>query len=336
MSSHHGLNLLHAQCGYDSELSECGSEVDPSERQDPRRLKKDDPLFKKPFAKNRNCKLVPKSFAAQENDREEAKHQRTQLLAMDAFSRHKKFVNDYLLYYGGKWEDFKRVSDRDKTDMDVVRENHRFLWEEEDERDMTWEKRLAKKYYDKMFKEYCIADLSRYKENKVGMRWRIENEVISGKGQFECGNKRCQESEGLRSWEVNFGYVEAGEKKNALVKLRLCPECSNKLNYHHKKREVKRKRKEEKEEERRMRKEKRRRSHHGEGTLSDTVDDEEGSSSGESRQQGDAVAEASGASQEPKKPKEMSESDYWKGPVQETEEKCREDEFEDYFEDMFL
>uniref|UniRef100_S4RY20 FRA10A associated CGG repeat 1 n=1 Tax=Petromyzon marinus TaxID=7757 RepID=S4RY20_PETMA len=145
-------------------------------------------------------------------------------------------------------------------------------------------------------------------------------------GQFECGNKRCQESEGLRSWEVNFGYVEAAEKKNALVKLRLCPECSNKLNYHHKKREVKRKRKQEKEEERRIRKEKRRRSHHGEGTLSDTVDDEEEV----------YVVAGSGASKEPKKPKEMSESDYWKGPVQETEEKCREDEFEDYFEDMFL
>jgi hypothetical protein len=29
------------------------------------------------------------------------------------------------------------------------------------------EKRLAKKYYDKLFKEYCIADLSRFKENKV-------------------------------------------------------------------------------------------------------------------------------------------------------------------------
>jgi protein FRA10AC1 len=31
----------------------------------------------------------------------------------------------------------------------------------------TREKRLAKKYYDKLFKEYCITDLSRYKENKV-------------------------------------------------------------------------------------------------------------------------------------------------------------------------
>lgn len=30
------------------------------------------------------------------------------------------------------------------------------------------EKKLAKKYYDKLFKEYCLGDLSRYKENKVG------------------------------------------------------------------------------------------------------------------------------------------------------------------------
>ena len=30
------------------------------------------------------------------------------------------------------------------------------------------EKNLAKRYWDKLFKEYCITDLSRYKENKVG------------------------------------------------------------------------------------------------------------------------------------------------------------------------
>ena len=29
------------------------------------------------------------------------------------------------------------------------------------------EKRLAKKYYDKLYKEYCLADLSLYKSNKV-------------------------------------------------------------------------------------------------------------------------------------------------------------------------
>lgn len=38
-------------------------------------------------------------------------------------------------------------------------------------------------------------------------------------GQFQCGNKRCEKQEGLKSWEVNFAYVEVGEKRNALVKL---------------------------------------------------------------------------------------------------------------------
>lgn len=61
---------------------------------------------------------------------------------------------------------FSLASSRDKTDYDVIRENHRFLWDEGDHPD-TWEAQLAKKYYDKLFKEYCICDLSMYKRNKV-------------------------------------------------------------------------------------------------------------------------------------------------------------------------
>ena len=53
------------------------------------------------------------------------------------------------------------------------------------------------------------------------MRWRIEKEVWSGKGQFTCGEKKCQIEKGLRSWEVNFAYEEQNERKNALVKLSL-------------------------------------------------------------------------------------------------------------------
>ncbi|NXW29519.1 F10C1 protein, partial [Phaetusa simplex] len=217
---------------------------------------KEDGLLIKPFQKAKQGSVVHRQFAAEEWDRylfsvafvrlffpsckdsfhsnvfvinrEEARKRRFHLIAMDAYERHKKFVKDYILYYGGKIEDFRRSGANDKTDLDVIRENHRFLWNEDDEAEMNWEKRLAKKYYDKLFKEYCIADLSRYKENKFGFRWRHEKEVISGKG-----NTHCDEKEGLKSWEVNFGYVEHGEKRNALVKLRLCPECSYKLNFHH-------------------------------------------------------------------------------------------------------
>lgn len=105
-----------------------------------------------------------------------------------------------------------------KTDQDVIRENLKFIWDESEVPE-TWEERLAKKYYDKLFKEYCICDLSRYKENLIANRFRVEQEVVSGKGQFSCAEKRCKQEEGLRTWEVNFSYSEAGSKKNALVKL---------------------------------------------------------------------------------------------------------------------
>ncbi|TMW44953.1 hypothetical protein DOY81_009970 [Sarcophaga bullata] len=129
-----------------------------------------------------------------------------------------------------------------KRDIDVIREHHRFLWDGHSESagEDSWEVRLAKRYYDKLFKEYCIADLSRYKENKIALRWRTETEVVAGIGQFQCGSRKCPEKDHLRSWEVNFAYQEQGERKNALVKLRLCPEHSQQLNYTSKKREIKR------------------------------------------------------------------------------------------------
>lgn len=127
---------------------------------------------------------------------------------LEPVERHKYILHNYVL---------NRNKSREKRDSDVIQENHRFLWE--DEEATTWEERLAKKYYDKLFKEYCISDLTYYKENKIALRWRIEKEVVLGKGQFICGNRKCEGSEQLRSWEVNFAYSEQGEKKNALIKL---------------------------------------------------------------------------------------------------------------------
>lgn len=137
---------------------------------------------------------------------------------------HKKLMNYYLCQKGIKQKN------KCQTDYDIIQKNHKFLWEEED-KPITWEENLAKRYYDKLYKEYCICDLSLYKMGKVAMRWRTEQELIKGKGQFICGNKLCREDSHLTSWEVNFAYIEQEEKKNALVKLRLCPDCSSKLNY---------------------------------------------------------------------------------------------------------
>lgn len=253
-------------------------------------------------------------------NKEESKKDLYHMLSLDAYSRHKKFINDYLLYYGGSASHFQRDTSQDKTDFDVIRENHRFLWNDDDE-DISWGKRLAKKYYDKLFKEYCIADLSRYKENKIALRWRIEAEVVCGKGQFKCGAKRCEETEGLRSWEVNFAYVEHGEKKNALVKLRLCPECSHKLNYHHRKKEIKAKRKSVAADEDTAAKRHK---------VDETTKTPEQSSTEKETTQGDSTVLSEPASQS------TDDDNVWTKPLPVSEDKSREDEFDEYFADMFL
>lgn len=162
------------------------------------------------------------------NDKESWKIQAFHLRKMDAYTRHKELIRNYIKFYGGKLEDFQRDATKDKNDFQILQENHKFLWDTE--KPKSWEEEIAKKYYDKLFKEYCIADLTKFERKKIALRWRIESEVKSGKGQFICGSKHCSDKELLTSWEVNFAYSENEEKKNALVKIRLCPDCSIKLN----------------------------------------------------------------------------------------------------------
>ena len=192
-------------------------------------------------------------------EREQRRQQYNErVLGLNAYERHKQFMRDYQAHYGSGVSTGPQQVMPLKTDRDTLRETYRFIRCEEDDLERSWEHRLAKRYHDKLFKEYCIADMSRYKENRIGLRWRTEKEVISGKGQFECGNKKCTTREGLRSYEVNFAYNEAGESKQALVKLRVCPKCSFKLNYRKEKELEKQLRKESRRKKRRLLKEKKR------------------------------------------------------------------------------
>ncbi|KAK3423037.1 hypothetical protein EUGRSUZ_G03378 [Eucalyptus grandis] len=170
------------------------------------------------------------SLKSQIFDREERKQQyQAHIRGLNAYDRHKKFVRDYVNFYGK--ERSVQANLPVKTDQDTLREGYRFIRTEEDDMDSSWEQRLVKRYYDKLFKEYCIADMTKYKSGKIGLRWRTEKEVISGKGQFICGNKHCDGTDGLASYEVNFSYFEAGENKQALVKLVTCERCADKLHY---------------------------------------------------------------------------------------------------------
>jgi len=303
-----------------------GSEFEYDSEVDAKRRRREDLAVKK---KHSGTKVAKKEELNQEYEKDERIKSRIHFLSLDAYSRHKQMVNCYLQYYSGSAKDFVRDTSRDKTDIDVIRENHQFLWDEDDSEE-SWGKRLAKKYYDKLFKEYSIADLSRYKENKVAMRWRTENEVVDGKGQFVCGNRKCVAKEALRSWEVNFGYIEHEEKKNALVKLRLCAECSHKLNYHHRKREIKAKK--------RKREDSREKEH-----IDLTKDIESEVTASLSDKPKHSTEESTSSKSNPKdKEKEAekqpgtSDDNLWAGPAKLEEDKSRDEEFEDYFEDMFM
>lgn len=239
----------------------------------------------------------------EEGSREQGKFKQQAFLALDAYTRHKKLINEYVLCYRGSTEKLKRNTSDYKTDSDIIRENHRFLWDDEDEAN-TWGQQLAKTYYDRLFKEYCLCDLSRYKEKKIGMRWRTEKELILGKGQFFCGNVHCDSKDDLNTWEVLFGYVEHGEKKNALVKLRLCSSCSDKLHYGYKGKISLKKRKRAKK-------------------IKDDVQESNVSVSGSPRkEEGKSV--------------ESSDTDIWKQPVKEDTEPSKEDAFGEFLEDLFL
>lgn len=277
-----------------------------------------------------------KQLVTQEYDKEEWRARRYHYLAMDAYSRHKALVNHYLLFSGHGIEHFKRSTAKDRNDYSVLGEEHRFLWTDKDSAD-TWEKRLAKSYYDRLFKEYAICDLSRYKENKIALRWRVEKEVVDGKGQFACGNKHCSELRDLQSWEVNFTYVEHEQKKQALVKVRLCKECSGKLNYHHKRKPWKRKENEKEKEgetsskkrhkkkskkDKKKKKQKHRRRH-------DEWKEKEKEKSSESEESGSGSGESEAEAGEDR-------SSVWRQSAAATLEKSQEDEFEDYFKDMLL
>ncbi|GMF34184.1 unnamed protein product [Phytophthora fragariaefolia] len=146
-----------------------------------------------------------------------------------------------------------------QTELEVLKQQFQFIRDDEadaERGEANWQIRMSVRYYRQLFREYALADLSRYKEGKIGLRWRTEMEVVAGKGQFSCGNKRCEERAGLRSYELLFAYMEQGERKRCLVKVRACGACAEKL-FYKKLMEVRRK------EERRLEKRKRRREEKG-------------------------------------------------------------------------
>lgn len=85
------------------------------------------------------------------------------------------------------------------SDYAQLRSHFQFVLPEEDGDDSkcekygsTWQQRMVLHYHSHLYKEYVLADLSRVlKGGPIGLRWRTEGEVKSGRGFRTCGNLAC-------------------------------------------------------------------------------------------------------------------------------------------------
>ena len=91
------------------------------------------------------------------------------------------------------------------------------------------EDKFLQEYNNKLYREFCICDLSLYKKGKIGLRWCFESDILKGKGYTICGNISCERTKHLKPFEVNMKYKEHNETKNALVKVYLCRHCGKEL-----------------------------------------------------------------------------------------------------------
>lgn len=138
----------------------------------------------------------PRAAFTEAQDRVERGLERQARLGETPHERHKRYINDYVLRYGRR-EAATVPPQPPRNDYDVLRERHRFVWEDGVEPAAAdWEGRQAKRYYDKLYKEYALADLSRHAEQKLALRWRTEDEVLSGKGVLGWDNVAAREGRG--------------------------------------------------------------------------------------------------------------------------------------------
>ncbi|KAF8591210.1 hypothetical protein K439DRAFT_1327808 [Ramaria rubella] len=146
----------------------------------------------------------------------------------------------------------KRAPERFTTEFDILKASHKFLRSGDNDLAKSWDAQLAKKYEDSLFKEFAVCDLKHYKSGNIALRWRTEDEVLSGAGESSCGNTRCPHHDPLSetipgssldtrlkpskppkltTMELPFSYVEQGETdvRQAMVKVVLCERCVKKL-----------------------------------------------------------------------------------------------------------
>lgn len=78
-----------------------------------------------------------------------------------AYARHLQAASTYVSYYGGSVP----VPAKCRSERDILEANHEFIRSDDEPDDE--EKRLAKSYYDKLFKEFAMVELVRWRDKQV-------------------------------------------------------------------------------------------------------------------------------------------------------------------------
>ncbi|CZT62748.1 hypothetical protein PFMG_02361 [Plasmodium falciparum IGH-CR14] len=187
---------------------------------------------------------------------------------LNPFERHKLMMSLRSLE-----EEKKKENKNEKylSDYDILRKKYNFIHDVENEKNS-----LLQNYYKSICNKYVICDLSKYKETKIGLRWRTEEEIIKGKGHVICSSKKCNNTD-LNTYEFLFQYIEQGIKKETNVKVRACMDCAYKLHYRKINKYLKKKEKEKKK--KKIKEKKKRKKKKGKKNKSDLTSESDLSSS---------------------------------------------------------
>lgn len=86
--------------------------------------------------------------------------------------------------------------------------------------------RAARRFYDSLIKDVALVDLSLVGDGRIGLRWRIEEEVLEFKGDRVCASLACSSRGPLLAYELPF---RSKDSEDALVKVRVCQDCARSL-----------------------------------------------------------------------------------------------------------
>lgn len=73
------------------------------------------------------------------------------------------------------------------SELSILLKHHQFIRDESDDdmdaSKLSWEDKVSLSWYNKLFREYAVCDLTQCKTGAIALRWRTEEEVLQRAGE---------------------------------------------------------------------------------------------------------------------------------------------------------